>query len=590
MAELIFSFINFTDRFNKNRFLAIILITFLISSSFSLPLAFSDEAVQVRLKVNVLSVADATKADKQKIMEMVTETNLIFKQCKLEINKKIELTFDKVKDYTSGVMVKDPDDSTMNLDGPFNVAETGKLLLQGLKEIKFDAATKKSNGYKLFIIPEFSGDAADALGYTTVGYPVSVIEDSVQGLEGVVLAHEFVHGKNQRHKLDENNLMSEFKPSPSPTTEEIKKREKGKLDLVQCDRIFERAIKEGPKDQTPEQKPKVVRNSYSFEHSFFSNISTDSITDSSFEENNLAIGEISASIPLDTLDFRVTLWQFIPTQLVELEYLISIDSDNNPGTGELSGNLPGADLAVHILASGEFPFTNCNISGVIPDCLAAFLEKLPSGQIDQLDDPVFEGIDMLGFRKGPGPELREPVWDNFEVKVPALLIGSLGSIINVEYASLDNMGNILDSLLVPDISTEPVVFPTLTMEPDSLGFPGTSLTLIGDGFTPNSDVRILFDHNEIGVSTTNLFGQFTDDIVVPLGTEPGDFFIDVFDDVSDLPGLALYTVLDSIIVGGVFSPIDTTAVLLAGAYSTAAWMIPAIIAAIGIGIVIARKF
>ena len=43
-------------------------------------------------------------------------------------------------------------------------------------------------------------------------------------------------------------------------------------------------------------------------------------------------------------------------------------------------------------------------------------------------------------------------------------------------------------------------------------------------------------------------------------------------------------------VGGDFIGIDTTAVLVAGAQNTAAWMIPVILAAAGIGIVIARKF
>jgi len=43
-------------------------------------------------------------------------------------------------------------------------------------------------------------------------------------------------------------------------------------------------------------------------------------------------------------------------------------------------------------------------------------------------------------------------------------------------------------------------------------------------------------------------------------------------------------------VGGDIIPIDTTSLLLAGTYSTAAWMIPVIVSGIGIGIVIARKF
>ena len=43
-------------------------------------------------------------------------------------------------------------------------------------------------------------------------------------------------------------------------------------------------------------------------------------------------------------------------------------------------------------------------------------------------------------------------------------------------------------------------------------------------------------------------------------------------------------------VAGSLTPIDTTMVLLAGTQSISSWMIPVIVAGIGIGIVIARKF
>ena len=43
-------------------------------------------------------------------------------------------------------------------------------------------------------------------------------------------------------------------------------------------------------------------------------------------------------------------------------------------------------------------------------------------------------------------------------------------------------------------------------------------------------------------------------------------------------------------IGGTFIPTDTTSLLLAGAQMTASWLIPVIVSAIGIGIVIARKF
>jgi len=43
-------------------------------------------------------------------------------------------------------------------------------------------------------------------------------------------------------------------------------------------------------------------------------------------------------------------------------------------------------------------------------------------------------------------------------------------------------------------------------------------------------------------------------------------------------------------VGGEFIGVDSTALLVTGAQMNAAWMIPVIVSAIGIGIVIARKF
>jgi len=53
---------------------------------------------------------------------------------------------------------------------------------------------------------------------------------------------------------------------------------------------------------------------------------------------------------------------------------------------------------------------------------------------------------------------------------------------------------------------------------------------------------------------------------------------------------SIVTIRNACAVGGEFIGIDSTMVLAAGAQYTAAWMIPAIVSAIGIGIVIARKF
>ena len=66
-----------------------------------------------------------------------------------------------------------------------------------------------------------------------------------------------------------------------------------------------------------------------------------------------------------------------------------------------------------------------------------------------------------------------------------------------------------------------------------------------------------------------------------VGDDVNEYSLPIAFDVSSVPDQA---------VGGSIIPIDTTSLLLAGTQMTASWMIPAIIAAIGIGIVIARKF
>ena len=55
-------------------------------------------------------------------------------------------------------------------------------------------------------------------------------------------------------------------------------------------------------------------------------------------------------------------------------------------------------------------------------------------------------------------------------------------------------------------------------------------------------------------------------------------------------GVQKITIVGSCPVGGELIPLETTMVLVAGTHSVAAWMIPVIVSAIGIGIVIARKF
>ena len=63
---------------------------------------------------------------------------------------------------------------------------------------------------------------------------------------------------------------------------------------------------------------------------------------------------------------------------------------------------------------------------------------------------------------------------------------------------------------------------------------------------------------------------------------------DIF--VGPFTGNPIVPIASICAVGGELIPLDTTSLLLAGAQANALWLIPVIVAAVGIGIVIARKF
>jgi len=128
----------------------------------------------------------------------------------------------------------------------------------------------------------------------------------------------------------------------------------------------------------------------------------------------------------------------------------------------------------------------------------------------------------------------------------------------------------------------------------------------------NGDIRFDWDYlttdidgpllDPMGFSLNGIVTQLTDDfgLVGQSGTElvpvnAGDIFGWVTDSTDDEAGESMVTI-DAFSapwcpkIGGELIPLDTSALLVAGAQMNAAWMIPVIVSAIGIAIVIARKF
>ena len=99
--------------------------------------------------------------------------------------------------------------------------------------------------------------------------------------------------------------------------------------------------------------------------------------------------------------------------------------------------------------------------------------------------------------------------------------------------------------------------------------------------------RVEFEMTFAGIDDV----RFTEESCVPEECPPGTVgeFPECVPEECPPGTVGVFPECTPISVGGELIPLDTTALLLAGTYSVAAWMIPIIVSAIGIGIVIARK-
>jgi len=123
-----------------------------------------------------------------------------------------------------------------------------------------------------------------------------------------------------------------------------------------------------------------------------------------------------------------------------------------------------------------------------------------------------------------------------------------------------------------------------------IGFDWAWSTLDGNSFDPMG-----FHLNGIVTQLSDDLGLDSQSDTELVAVNAGDIFGWVIDSTDDVEGESMVTI-DVFSgpwcpkIGGEFIPVDTTALLLAGAQANALWLIPVIVAAAAFAIVIARKF
>jgi len=126
-----------------------------------------------------------------------------------------------------------------------------------------------------------------------------------------------------------------------------------------------------------------------------------------------------------------------------------------------------------------------------------------------------------------------------------------------------------------------------------------STVLVEDGATitiDTDDSSILDNAGTLTIdseSTINI-GSNAQTLLSNSGTINGPGEINLFGTVIEIENTGTITaiineIITTIPVGGDFIPLESAAVLLAGAHMTASWLVPIVVTTIGIGIVIARR-
>jgi len=217
------------------------------------------------------------------------------------------------------------------------------------------------------------------------------------------------------------------------------------------------------------------------------------------------------------------------------------------------------------------------VNGVDETTLGTFSpQAVVSQQACHDIDYIFTGTGSgsLGATNFIGADFSVRIWSN---TCDVVAIGS----------SIFNVGALMAEVEVDGVGTASV-----TQETGVFSNTG-GCDCVGWGeFIGNINQGDIYDLFGVGVAaasydlTTDFgpgFDPFPEGFFSTVSTDAGIF------DVSNISDGSFVAQL-KIPVGGELIPLDTTSLLLAGTQMNAAWMIPVIVSAIGIGIVIARKF
>lgn len=228
----------------------------------------------------------------------------------------------------------------------------------------------------------------------------------------------------------------------------------------------------------------------------------------------------------ETKEFHITTFfgGVLPRGEDGFRYFITVDTDNNATTGgELEGWL-GIDLLIGVDVFEES----------IIATLYSFPDLVPITPVEARVDTHCKFIDM----ETPPEIPPKPIQDSIVVNLQQEILGSLSDPINIGALITTDQGDVIDKLETTPMSTSPPERPNLSLNPP-VATSGSTITATGNGFTPNDNISIIFNHVTVSVAEVEFDGSFQASLTVP--ELPVDhYMIDAIDDSYNI-GVNMFT-------------------------------------------------
>lgn len=490
----------------------------------SIQLVYADEYIKLPLLVGLEGFSDADEREsiEQRFRETVRDANRILEQCstnhdtaKLKLGDlDSNLIFESHPDADSTPRPGTEDKATKQWKDLVNQAE--EALSQRFPPTEGQPPTI---GQYVYVVEGFDEEGAKDVAKGELGRPVAWItndalliaraNDHFEGISGPYLVHEILHNTGiKEHTTEPGNVLNR----PTELSGDRENPSDRGLTGDQC-RALEKYFREhGLAQPNDSQKGAFVPQPSTSHYALVVNPASEAP-----EPTDLAMIRLSITdMEMNVLQGEIHWDGLLPRDTsVNLEMRVKGNFDGDPNTGYTSDQFVGYDgfAQLEIIGEGDGTFLLDSSFWVLnPDGTVKY--RIP------MDGELGTSISLGQV----GAELEVSDFVLFQIDITGFFV--LAEDIPSWVSVFDNVGgqNIY-SFGLNDVPPPPEILnlPAST-------FPGATVEILGENFSPNSPISIILIDTPVASLLADQFGAFSGSFTVPTDMEKGDYFVEAVDE------------------------------------------------------------